>query len=56
VEQQHGKKKVVNQALDLVPHAAVEGGVAAQEPTDGDEGEVGEKQLSVIHRFEDKPA
>jgi hypothetical protein len=47
LEQQHGKKKVVNQALDLVPHAAVERGVAAQEPADGDEGEIGEEQAGA---------
>jgi hypothetical protein len=49
VKQQHGEQKEVNQALDLLPHCAVEGCVFAHKVAAEDEGKIREEELSVIH-------
>jgi hypothetical protein len=49
VEQEHRKQEVVHQDLGLLPHGAVEGGVAADEVAAEDEGKIREQELSEIH-------
>ena len=50
VEQEHGEQEVVNQALHRLPHAAVQGGVAAHHVAAQNEGKVGQQQRGGIHR------
>jgi hypothetical protein len=50
LEQQYREQEVVHQALHLLPHRAVERGVAAQQEAAEDEREIGEQQLGVVHR------
>ena len=49
MEQQHGEKKVIHQALHRLPHAAVQGGVAAHPVPAQDERKVGQQQLGGVH-------
>ena len=42
LEQQHREQKEVHQCVHLLPHGAVERGIAAHQKAAQDEGEVGE--------------
>jgi hypothetical protein len=48
-KQQHREQEEVDEALDLLPDRAVQGGVAADEESAEDEGEIGKQQLKKIH-------
>ncbi len=50
LEQQHREQEVVDEALDLLPHRAVELGEAAHQVAAQDEREVGKEQLGEVHR------
>ncbi len=49
MKQQDGEEEKVNQALDLFPHGAVQGGVFANQIATKDERKVREEKLGVIH-------